>query len=280
MTDLIITERSNITRIADKIRQKANKTDELTFEGMELALDEIEGGSNEPSKLALILGTQSMSNPYEITENDVGSITAVPQYFFYNKLGLGKFDVSTVKTLGDYAFYGCSYLTYINTTNVQTIGTYCFQNCKSFDKLVFSGATSIGQRAFSGCAGLKTIDIKNVTSIGSYAFNTCTFLESVTMEKVKTIDSYAFQGCYRMSSLSIPATCTSIGTNAFSGVGKNTTSGKARYKFLGTTPPSIYSNTFNKDYIEAIIVPKGYGDTYKAATNWANYSDYIVEATS
>ena len=237
------------------------------------------GGSDEPSKLALVLATQDASNPYEITQEDVGSITEVPQYFFHSKIGLTKFDVPSVTKLGDYAFYGCSYLATINTPYVYSIGSYCFQNCKSKEEFEFLEATTIGQRAFSGCTEMKSINIKKATSIGSYAFNSCTLLENVNMENVKTIDSYAFQHCYNISILAIPATCTSIGNNSFANVGKNTANGKTTYKFLGETPPTIYANSFNKDYIDKIIVPMGYGNTYKAATNWANLADYIVEAT-
>lgn len=47
---------------------------------------------------------------------------------------------------------------------------------------------------------------------------------------------------------------------------------------LPTTPPTIASNTFTAEYLNKIIVPKGTSETYKAATNWSAFADYIEEA--
>ena len=45
-------------------------------------------------------------------------------------------------------------------------------------------------------------------------------------------------------------------------------------------PPTISSSTFKTDTLAKIIVPAGCGDTYKAATNWAAFADYIEEASA
>lgn len=46
-----------------------------------------------------------------------------------------------------------------------------------------------------------------------------------------------------------------------------------------TTPPTIDSNIFYTNKLNKIIVPVGCGDTYKNATNWSKFADYIEEAT-
>ena len=255
--------------------------EELTaqVEALDVLAEEIEHLEDaEPSKLQIILGIQDINNSYTITQVDVGNADEIPQYFFYQKTGLTEVDIPSVISLGQYAFYSCSNLEEVNLPNVERIGAYCFQHCAKIKYFDFQKATTVGQRAFSNCTALESISIPEVTSIGTYAFNSCTYLVNVVMQKVKTIDSYAFQHCYRIAHMTIPATCTSIGNNAFSNFGRYTETGKAIYRFLGDKPPTIYANSFNKDYIEKIIVNKGCGETYKAATNWAGFADYIEEA--
>ena len=235
------------------------------------------GGSGEPSKLQTILGTQDINNSYTITQVDVGNADEIPQYFFYQKTGLTEVDIPSVISLGQYAFYSCSNLEKVNLPNVERIGAYCFQHCAKKRYFDFQKATTVGQRAFSNCTALESISIPEVTSIGTYAFNSCTYLVNVVMQNVKTIDGYAFQHCYRITHMTIPATCTSIGTNAFGNVGRYTEAGKITYRFLGDKPPTIYANSFNRDYVEKFIMNKGCGETYKAATNWSAFADLIEE---
>lgn len=300
--DKVIFERSTIKGLADAIRLKRGITNELlgsqfeaevlsipTAENLDIELTEHENsiaeleeeienlGDKEVSKLELVIGLQDVNNPYTITQADVGEITEIPQYFFYQKLGLTKVAIESVTKLSQYAFNGCNNLVEIDLPNVEDIGIYCFQYCNGMKRFDFPKAKTIGQRAFANSTGVEYIDISNAETIGTYACNSCTYLTGVKMEKVDTIDSYAFQSCYRLGYIEIPATCTKIANNVFSNVGRATDNEKAIYRFLGDTPPSIYANTFNKDYIDKIIVNKGCGEVYKTATNWANFADYIVE---
>ena len=302
--DKVIFERSTIKGLADAIRLKRGITNELLgsqFEAEVLSIPtaenldeeraehdsivaeleaEIEGlDDRDKSKLQFVIGAQDANSPYTITQEDVGDIAEIPQYFFYQKTGLVGVDIESATVLGQYAFYDCANLVDVNLPNVKNVGAYCFQKCIKRKHFNFSKATIIGQRAFSNCTELETLDISSATSIGSYMCNSCTYLTEVKMEKVKTIDSYAFQHCYRLGYIEIPATCTSIANNAFSNVGRATDSGKAIYRFLGDTPPSIYANTFNRDYVEKIIVNKGCGETYRTTTNLVNFADLIEEAT-
>ena len=49
---------------------------------------------------------------------------------------------------------------------------------------------------------------------------------------------------------------------------------------LSRTPPTVSdSPVFALGYKGPIVVPKGCVETYKNATGWSNYADYIVEAT-
>ena len=49
---------------------------------------------------------------------------------------------------------------------------------------------------------------------------------------------------------------------------------------LAVVPPVITDASFGDPYYtHTITVPKGCGESYKAAAGWSNYADYIVEAS-
>lgn len=161
------------------------------------------------------------------------------------------------------------------------------------------GTTSIGDSIFSNCTGLTSITIPNsVTRIFSYAFDGCTGLTSVTIpNSVTSIGDYAFRSCTGLTSVTIPDSVTSIGSSAFEDcrgltnvtIGNGVTSIDS-YAFNGctglteidfsthTTVPTLTStNAFSNTSSSLVIkVPSALVDEWKAATNWATYSDKIM----
>lgn len=136
---------------------------------------------------------------------------------------------------------------------ITEVRDYAFYHSEITNITLPDTATEIGLNAFDFCSSLTSINIPDgVTSIGSYALEYCSSLTSIT----------------------IPANVTTIGSNALK-IGSLTN--KATITMEPTTPPSIWSNTFNAGYLNKIIVPAGCGEVYKAATNWAAYADYIEE---
>lgn len=116
------------------------------------------------------------------------------------------------------------------------------------------------------------------TVVRDYAFYYCTFLTSITIpNSVTSIGNSAFNSCYALTSITVPDRVTSIGSIALQ-IGSITH--KATITMLPTTPPTISSNTFTSTKLNKIIVPAGTGDTYKSATNWSAFADYIEEATA
>ena len=142
-----------------------------------------------------------------------------------------------------------------------------------------AGATQIRSYSFRECSSLTRITIPDgVTSIGTYAFEACHSLTSVTIpDGVTTLGIYAFYNCSSLTSITIPDSVTSISGYSLR-IGSSTN--KAVIRMKPTTPPQIKSSSFDKNNLEKIIVPKGTGATYKAATNWSALADYIQEATT
>lgn len=153
-----------------------------------------------------------------------------------------------------------------------------FSQYSSLTKVAIpSSVISIGNEAFYNCRSLTNITIGNgVTSIGGVAFFACGRLASITIpDSVTSISSGAFNSCTSLKSITIPSNVTSMGSAALRiGGGAN----EVIITMLPTTPPTIASNTFTAEYLNKIIVPKGTSETYKAATNWSAFADYIEEA--
>ena len=158
---------------------------------------------------------------------------------------------SGTRVIADYALFNCSDLTSVTIPNsVTSIGDYAFRGCSGLTSITIpESVTSIGDCAFWGCSGLTDVTIPNsVTSIGWGAFVYCSGLTSIKVEDENTkYDSRndcnaiietetntliagcqntiipnsvtsivaAFEGCTGLTSVTIPESVTSIGSNAF-----------------------------------------------------------------
>lgn len=140
------------------------------------------------------------------------------------------------------------------------------------------GATIIGASAFRGCSQLSTVVVADsVKSTGGDAFYNCVAMTSITMPSVTNVGGATLYGCSKLVSVVLGSAVARIDARAFSGVGTDASEGCA-FTIQTVTPPIIQSNTFEGAKINKIIVPKGSGDAYKAATNWSALADYIEEA--
>ena len=139
-----------------------------------------------------------------LSASDLGSITSISDYAFYNQTNLSSVTLpNTLTTIGKSSFYGCTSLTSITIpSSVTSVGV---------------GAGSSNDGLFSN-SGLTSITIPNsVTSMGARAFYNCTSLTSVIMSNsnVTSLETYVFGSCANLVSLSLPATLTSIKSDAF-----------------------------------------------------------------
>lgn len=210
---------------------------------------------------------------------------------------------NSLTTLGTGAFNGCTGLkNVIISNNILYIADYVFNKCSGLTNVVIPDSASyIGKYSFSGCSGLTDVTIGNgVKSIGDYAFNVCTILTNITIpDSVTSIGKYSFQSCRGLINIDIPNNVADIGEAAFYGcvgltratIGNNIKS-IGQYAFynceklesiaiFSITPPSLGENVFlSANALTTIIVPKGSGNAYKAASGWSNYADKIVEAAN
>jgi hypothetical protein len=133
--------------------------------------------------------------------------------------------------------------------SVTSLGSYVFKYCTNLTSVVIGkGVTSIGESAFQYCTSLtRAVIPDSVTSLSTNAFNYCTNLTSVVIGKgVTSIGQYAFYSCNNLFSVMM----------------------------YPTVPPAIQSSTFSGN--PTFIVPEGYGEVYKSATNWSKWASAIV----
>lgn len=182
---------------------------------------------------------------------------------------------NNVQSIGSEAFYNCDNLISASISANQ-IGNNAFANCDRLVSVTLGDSTrTLGNGAFSGCFRLQNINLGGVTAIGDNAFDGCVRLERPELPaNLTTIGTRAFNNCNLLNGkLTFPATITSIGDYAYSGVGSIT-----EIEMLGANPPTIYANTFaSVSNSTPVSVPCGAVLNYYTTNYWENFST-IVEA--
>lgn len=119
-----------------------------------------------------------------------------------------------------------------------------------------------------GCGGYsETSKAPNASSYGG-------LIQVTEWGTLETIPDFAFRLCEKMISITIPSSIVTIGDYAF-----NLCTALTTVTVLATTPPTLKGDSVFDNLTCSIIVPKGCGATYKAATYWSEYADRIAEAS-
>jgi len=139
----------------------------------------------------------------------------------------------------------------------------------------FEGLTRCKSYALSGCSQLVSVEMPNtILVLENNVFAGCTSLETVRVSTELTqIWASVFRACKKLKEIVLPSTLVQIGGGAFYDNQALTT-----VTINASTPPTLGTGVFEYcTALEKIIVPTGCADAYKAATNWSEYADYIVE---
>ena len=208
------------------------------------------------------------------------TITSMGGNAFHHCYGLKTVSLSnTLPILGNYVFSNCYSLERIVIPESTTMMLdYTFQGCYSLDELIMPNTlTRIGRNVFDNNNSLNKIKISNtLTTLGQYAFQYCYNLQSITMPSTsKTIPNYFFSNCSGLSKIKFLGSLTSIGTYVFSNCYN-----VAIYDFTACTsvPTLANVNAFSNIASDCkIVVPDSLYSTWTGASNWANYSSYIVK---
>jgi hypothetical protein len=176
----VLVEESNLTNIANAIRDKSSTTDKYKPSEMANAINQISGGdtSNEDG---LIDGSG-----ISYTNDRVISIRT---YCFYSLTSLQSFSSKTVTSIKQNAFNGCSLLRTVDIPNLNNISeASLFKNCTSLKKIEFKKLDStIGASCFYNCANMTYADIGSASSISGSAFQHCTNLETLIIRRTESV---------------------------------------------------------------------------------------------
>ncbi len=214
---------------------------------------------------------------------------------------------TSLLTLGNYAFYGCTGITNITLPNSLTsIGLGVFGECSVITITIPASVTAISGGAFQDCTLLTSITVttgntkysassgilfnndstslicypagktgtsytipSTVTTIAAYAFEDAKPALVTIPSSVSTIETFAFREA-KLTSITVPSSVTSIGNYAFTGC-----SSASSITVEASTPPAAGYTIFPNNSI-SISVPSASVASYKAASNWSNYSSRII----
>ncbi|MGN0341941.1 MAG: leucine-rich repeat domain-containing protein [Roseburia sp.] len=201
------------------------------------------------------------------------NISSIPSQTFYNCTSLSSVSLnSSISAIGSQAFAECSALSSISLpSTVSSIGEKAFYDCSALSGITIPAAvTSIGGSAFDGCGRLGSISV--AAGSGTYASSDgCLYNKSLTRlircpqgksgvtlaSTTQTIGSGAFDSCRSVTSLALPEAVTTIEANAFTGSGITSITIPATTTSIGTQsnwkPSSIsgYTNSQAKIYADA-----------------------------
>ena len=168
-----------------------------------------------------------------------------------------------------YALSSVTVITNIPATPTQT---------KTVD-ISANGQTTVSPDAGYNLSGVTVnVNVPAPTSkLPSVIDKSVTAITADDLAGITSIGLYAFYDCQSLTSITVPASVTSIGDHAFQ-CGSSTN--KVTITMLGSTPPTIAATTMQYDNIASIVVPAGASAAYTAAANWSNFAALITEATA
>ena len=201
---------------------------------------------NELTSLTLadsvwVIGSYAFCECKNLSSISAHNMKAISEKAFYRCEKLIEIESqSDLQYIGEWAFAESGLFLFSIPSTVTQIKRAAFANTDLAAVTIPEGVTVISGDAFMGCENLFSVTIKgNVTDIGFSAFEGCSFtsielpstvtyighwafannpnLKSISITNgVETIESGTFNKCTSLTSVDIPESVTSIGSQAFS----------------------------------------------------------------
>lgn len=168
-----------------------------------------------------------------------------------------------------YALSSVTVITNIPATPTQT---------KTVD-ISANGQTTVSPDAGYNLSGV-TVNVNvpaPASKLPSVIDKSVTAITADDLAGITSIGLYAFYDCQNLTSITVPASVTSIGDHAFQ---CGSATNKVTITMLGSTPPTIAATTMQYDNIASIVVPAGTSTAYTSAANWSNFAALITEAAA
>ena len=250
-------EEADIQAIASAIRGKNGTTETYKTSEMAAAITNLptSGGSD-----AIIVPlTVTENRTYTAIEGGVDGYAPITvnvassagQEIEIIEKTITTFQNSKLVTVGMYTFYQCQQLTSIDLPNAQSAEDYAFYQCNLTSVNLPKVRATYGY-TFAYNRSLTSITLPACTSVGGNSFNGCSGLKRVDLPVATTLGNACFRNCTALEALILRSTTMAALTLA-----------------SGLNGSGIYNRT------GYIYVPSALVDTYKADSNWGQYSDVI-----
>lgn len=178
-----------LTAIADAIRGKTGKSDNLTLAEMPSEIESIQTGG------------ESCDHAME------DSLVARNSTEYVN---------DRVEHIGYQAFRYYSSLKRCSFANAKTIAQYAFSDCGALEQVNIPNATTLSGRMLNNCTSIKTLYLPRVTTLEDYALVSCG-LTKVKFDVITRIAQKTFSASTNFETLIIaaPTLATLANVNAF-----------------------------------------------------------------
>lgn len=261
-----------LTAIADAIRGKTGKTEEMTLDQMATEIAVIEVGGENDVLLSII--------DRSITEFSSSEITKIGKSVFRGAEVLEKINAPNVKKIGGYAFEGCIALTGISFPLVTEVNESGFQGCTSLVDVnlpAFTGENDgIAFRnpnyMFRGCTLLKKVILPEAYRMGTYGmFRDCAKLEEVRTPKMTNTGQYHLYNCKLVRLFdagktgSLTAYAWGNGTESLETLILRSETVVSFSQQTGSTLHTSYTG----EVVCNVYIPEALIEEYKVATNWS-----------
>ena len=210
--EIFFTKRSTYKNIANSVRAKTGKTEEILIENIPGEIDKIGG-----------MGSDGVEKYFEDNYNEVilPNAKKIKSYAFFEDKTLTTIAAPKANSIGDYAFSACTNLALAELSDGLTeIGTAGFSACVNLALTELpKSLVSIGNYAFQGCSNLALTKLpRGLTNIGSSTFSGCINLTLTELpEDLTSIGGSAFANCQNLALTELPNGLTSLGNNGFNG---------------------------------------------------------------
>lgn len=145
-----------LTAIADAIRGKTGKAEEMTLDQMVTEIASISGGGG--------------GNGADIAENILNRT-------------ITEYSNSNITLLRHYAFYSCSNLSIVSVPNVKTFEDNVFGQCTKLTSVNAPSLTAMWKTVFMNCRSLRFADLGHIGTINAQSFYDNKVLERIILRK-------------------------------------------------------------------------------------------------
>lgn len=296
-----------LTDVANSIRTKTGRTEPISPASFGTEIQNLPSGEVDEELMASYMSCADGSQGANCTKLP-DNITVIGDSAFAGKTKLALTTLpNTITSIGREAFKGCTDLALTDLPEgLQTIDYGAFYECSNLALTrIPDSVTSIGNSAFYYCTKLALTELPKAvsTEVPVYCFACCTsMLLDRLPDGIQKINNYAFFHSFCIKDATFPASLQYVAYEGLRGCSYN-----RRFTFLGDcqtlelSDSALTHNSGLEDVVfpEATAVPKcgrnilggtrlgnlGIGhiyvpdalvDSFKAASGWSTYANYIL----